>query len=71
MSGGLIGLCCTEHMFFGVSDKHAGNVSDRLPVMQKLILASFKGEREAALRGLLPLQRLISKDCSKKLVESQ
>ncbi|MCD6583585.1 MAG: pyruvate, phosphate dikinase [Candidatus Omnitrophica bacterium] len=43
-----IGLCRTEHMFFG---------KDRLPKMQKMILSESKEEREKALRELLPLQR--------------
>ncbi len=43
-----IGLCRTEHMFFG---------KDRLPKMQKMILSENKEEREKALKELLPLQR--------------
>ncbi len=43
-----IGLCRTEHMFFG---------KDRLPKMQKMILAETKEEREKALSELLPLQK--------------
>ena len=43
-----IGLCRTEHMFFG---------KDRLPKMQKMILAETKEEREKALSQLLPLQK--------------
>jgi len=43
-----IGLCRTEHMFFG---------KDRLPKMQKMILSENKEEREKALKKLLPLQR--------------
>ncbi|MBI3920832.1 MAG: pyruvate, phosphate dikinase [Armatimonadetes bacterium] len=42
-----IGLCRTEHMFLG----------DRLPKVQKLILADSDGERKKALDHLLPLQR--------------
>ena len=43
-----IGLCRTEHMFFGEA---------RLEAMREMILADGAGEREAALRKLLPLQR--------------
>src|SRR6266849_2589643 len=43
-----IGLCRTEHMFFG--DK-------RLACMREMILADGKGAREKALEQLLPLQR--------------
>ncbi len=43
-----IGLCRTEHMFFA---------SDRLPVMQRMILATDEAERTAALEQLLPMQR--------------
>ncbi|RKY39845.1 MAG: pyruvate, phosphate dikinase, partial [Candidatus Omnitrophota bacterium] len=43
-----IGLCRTEHMFFG---------KDRLPKMQKMVLAETKEEREKALSQLLPLQK--------------
>ena len=43
-----IGLCRTEHMFFE---------TERLPIVQKMILASEPGEREEALAALLPLQR--------------
>ena len=43
-----IGLCRTEHMFFG---------EDRLAVMREMILASGVGGREKALADLLPLQR--------------
>ncbi len=43
-----IGLCRTEHMFFD---------PDRLPLMQKMILAETDEDREAALEELLPLQR--------------
>jgi pyruvate,orthophosphate dikinase len=42
-----IGLCRTEHMFLG----------DRRELVEKLILASTQDDREAALAGLLPLQR--------------
>ena len=43
-----IGLCRTEHMFFG---------EERLSVMREMILASGIGEREKALAKLLPFQR--------------
>ncbi len=42
-----IGLCRTEHMFLG----------DRRPLVERLILAATPKERQAALDGLLPLQR--------------
>ncbi len=43
-----IGLCRTEHMFFA---------EDRILVMQKMILARTKEEREKYLDQLLPLQK--------------
>ncbi len=43
-----IGLCRTEHMFFG---------DDRLPVMQQMILADDERGRRAALELLLPMQQ--------------
>ncbi|MBO9542483.1 pyruvate, phosphate dikinase [bacterium] len=43
-----IGLCRTEHMFMQ---------SERLPVMQRMILAETETERRAALAELLPFQR--------------
>jgi pyruvate,orthophosphate dikinase len=43
-----IGLCRTEHMFMA---------SDRLPLVQAMILAENLTDREAALEKLLPLQR--------------
>ena len=43
-----IGLCRTEHMFFG---------EERIPIVQRMILAETEGERRAALAALLPLQR--------------
>src|SRR5439155_13382279 len=42
-----IGLCRTEHMFFG----------DRLPVVQEMILAESEEGRRAALDRLLPFQQ--------------
>jgi pyruvate, orthophosphate dikinase len=43
-----IGLCRTEHMFFG---------DERLAAMREMILADGVGAREKALEKLLPLQR--------------
>ena len=43
-----IGLCRTEHMFFG---------PDRLPHVRAMILAKETAERERALAKLLPMQR--------------
>jgi pyruvate,orthophosphate dikinase len=43
-----IGLCRTEHMFFE---------TDRLPVVQQMIMAKNVTERKEALDKLLPLQR--------------
>jgi pyruvate,orthophosphate dikinase len=43
-----VGLCRTEHMFFG---------DERLPVMQEMILASDEQGRRAALDRLLPFQQ--------------
>ncbi len=43
-----IGLCRTEHMFFG---------EGRIPIVQKMILADNERDRRAALGELLPLQR--------------
>jgi pyruvate,orthophosphate dikinase len=43
-----IGLCRTEHMFFG---------SERLPVVQEMILADDEPGRRAALERLLPFQQ--------------
>lgn len=43
-----IGLCRTEHMFFG---------EGRLEIVQRMILAETEAARRAALRELLPLQR--------------
>ena len=43
-----IGLCRTEHMFFE---------ADRLPVVQRMIMASSPDERAEPLAALLPLQR--------------
>jgi pyruvate,orthophosphate dikinase len=43
-----IGLCRTEHMFFG---------DERLPLVQQMILASDEAGRRAALDRLLPFQQ--------------
>ena len=43
-----IGLCRTEHMFFG---------EDRLPIVRKMIMAETRVEGTEALEQLLPLQR--------------
>ncbi|MGH9147372.1 MAG: pyruvate, phosphate dikinase, partial [Vicinamibacterales bacterium] len=43
-----IGLCRTEHMFFG---------EDRLPIVQRMILADNEADRRKALEELLPMQR--------------
>lgn len=43
-----IGLCRTEHMFFG---------ADRIDAVREMILADSKVDRERALAKLLPMQR--------------
>ena len=43
-----IGLCRTEHMFFE---------TERLPIVQEMILAATDAEREGPLARLLPFQR--------------
>src|SRR5437773_1486031 len=43
-----IGLCRTEHMFFA---------EDRIPIMQQMILAKTREDRERELAKLLPLQK--------------
>jgi pyruvate,orthophosphate dikinase len=43
-----IGLCRTEHMFFG---------DGRIPIVQRMILADNEADRRKALDELLPLQR--------------
>jgi pyruvate,orthophosphate dikinase len=43
-----IGLCRTEHMFFE---------TDRLPIVQKMILSKTDAERQQYLDQLLPIQR--------------
>ena len=44
-----IGLCRTEHMFFA---------EERVPIMQAMIMASTREDREKYLEQLLPLQKL-------------
>jgi len=41
-------LCRTEHMFFG---------EGRIPIVQRMILATTEADRRAALQELLPMQR--------------
>ncbi len=43
-----IGLCRTEHMFFE---------SERLPIVQEMIMATSRDRRQSALDRLLPFQR--------------
>jgi len=43
-----IGLCRTEHMFFG---------EGRIPIVQRMILAETEADRRKALDELLPMQR--------------
>jgi len=43
-----IGLCRTEHMFFG---------EGRIPIVQRMIMAETERSRRAALKELLPFQR--------------
>jgi pyruvate,orthophosphate dikinase len=43
-----IGLCRTEHMFFE---------TERLPIVQQMIMAKYPSERNEAIDKLLPLQR--------------
>ena len=43
-----IGLCRTEHMFFG---------EGRIPIVQRMILATTEADRRKALDELLPMQR--------------
>jgi len=43
-----IGLCRTEHMFFE---------AERIPIVQRMIMAKTPSERRDALEALLPLQR--------------
>jgi len=43
-----IGLCRTEHMFFG---------EDRIDVVRRMIIADNESDRKAALEKILPMQR--------------
>jgi len=54
-----IGLCRTEHMFMA---------ADRVPVVQKMILAPNLVEREAALAELLPMQQADFKGIFREMV---
>ncbi len=53
-----IGLCRTERMF---------NIKERLPIMQEMILAENKDERDKAIKKLLPLQREDFKEILKSM----
>jgi pyruvate, orthophosphate dikinase len=57
-----IGLCRTEHMFME---------QERLPIVQKMILAKTKEERQAALDQLLPVQRSDFKGIFEAMVNPQ
>jgi len=57
-----IGLCRTEHMFME---------QERLPVVQKMILAKSVAERQAALDQLLPFQRADFKGLFESMVNPQ
>ena len=50
-----IGLCRTEHMFFE---------ADRLPIMQRMILAKSASERNDAIAELYPCSAATSTGCS-------
>jgi pyruvate, orthophosphate dikinase len=57
-----IGLCRTEHMFME---------QERLPIVQQMILAETKEERQAALDQLLPFQRSDFKGIFEAMVDPQ
>ena len=57
-----IGLCRTEHMFME---------QERLPVVQKMILAKSVAERQEALDHLLPFQRADFKGLFESMVNPQ
>jgi pyruvate,orthophosphate dikinase len=57
-----IGLCRTEHMFME---------QERLPIVQKMILAKSKEERQKALDQLLPFQRSDFKGIFEAMVNPQ
>lgn len=48
-----IGLCRTEHMFFG---------ADRIDAVREMIIADNRADRESALAKILPMQRTDFKD---------
>jgi len=52
-----IGLCRTEHMFFG---------ENRIMAVRKMIVSDTLQDRKAALEELLPLQSQISTESSKQ-----
>jgi pyruvate,orthophosphate dikinase len=57
-----IGLCRTEHMFME---------QERLPIVQEMILAKSKEERQAALDQLLPFQRSDFKGIFEAMVDPE
>jgi pyruvate,orthophosphate dikinase len=57
-----IGLCRTEHMFME---------QERLPIVQKMILAKTKEDRQVALDQLLPFQRSDFKGIFEAMVNSE
>src|ERR1700676_4482784 len=57
-----IGLCRTEHMFME---------QERLPIVQQMILAETKEERQAALDKLLPFQRSDFKGIFSSMVNAE
>jgi len=57
-----IGLCRTEHMFME---------QERLPIVQRMILAKSTQERETALAQLLPFQRADFKGIFESMVDPQ
>src|SRR5712691_9846033 len=57
-----IGLCRTEHMFME---------AERLPIVQQMILAENKEERQKALDKLLPVQRSDFKGIFEAMVNSE
>jgi pyruvate, orthophosphate dikinase len=57
-----IGLCRTEHMFME---------QERLPIVQQMILAKTKEERQVALDQLLPVQRSDFKGIFAAMVDPQ
>jgi pyruvate, orthophosphate dikinase len=57
-----IGLCRTEHMFME---------QERLPIVQRMILAHDKVERQAALDQLLPFQRSDFKGIFESMIDPE